>query len=32
MLHLEAEWLSKQNIFITDTILAEPGPQPGFKV
>jgi len=26
MLHLEAEWLSKQNILIADTILAEPGP------
>jgi len=26
MLHLEAEWPSKQNILITDTILAEPGP------
>jgi len=24
MLHLEAEWLSKQNILIADTILAEP--------
>jgi len=32
MLHLEAEWTSKQNILIADTILAEPGPQPGFKV
>jgi len=26
MLHLEAEWSSKQNILIADTILAEPGP------
>ena len=26
MLHLEAEWPSKQNILIPDTILAEPGP------
>jgi len=26
MLHLEAEWTSKQNILISDTILAEPGP------
>ena len=26
MLHLEAEWPSKQNILIADTILAEPGP------
>jgi len=26
MLHLEAEWTSKQNILIADTILAEPGP------
>jgi len=26
MLHLEAEWISKQNILIADTILAEPGP------
>jgi len=25
MLHLEADWPSKQNILITDTILAEPG-------
>jgi len=25
MLHLEAEWPSKQNIRIADTILAEPG-------
>jgi len=25
MLHLEAEWRSKQNILIADTILAEPG-------
>jgi len=25
MLHLEAEWTSKQNILIADTILAEPG-------
>jgi len=32
MLHLEAEWLSKQNILIADTILAEPGSQTGFKV
>jgi len=32
MLHLEAEWPSKQNILIAETILAEPGPQPGFKV
>jgi len=26
MLHLEAEWISKQNILIADTIWAEPGP------
>jgi len=26
MLHLEAEWPSKQNILIAGTILAEPGP------
>jgi len=26
VLHLEAEWPSKQNILIADTILAEPGP------
>jgi len=26
MLHLEAEWPSKSNILIADTILAEPGP------
>jgi len=26
MLHLEAEWISKQHILIADTILAEPGP------
>jgi len=26
MLHLEAEWSSKQNILIADTIWAEPGP------
>jgi len=32
MLHLEAEWPSKQNILIAETILAEPGPYPGFKV
>jgi len=32
MLHLEAKWSSKRNIIIADTILAEPGPQPGFKV
>jgi len=25
MLHLETKWLSKQNILITDTILAESG-------
>jgi len=25
MLHLEAEWPSKQNILIVETILAEPG-------
>jgi len=25
MLHLEAEWPSKQNILIADTILAKPG-------
>jgi len=25
MLHLKAEWPSKQNILIADTILAEPG-------
>jgi len=32
MLHLEAERPSKQNILTAETILAEPGPQPGFKV
>ena len=32
MLHLEAEWPSKENILIEDTILAESGLQPGFKV
>jgi len=32
MLHLEAKKPSKQNIPIADTILAEPGPYPGFKV
>jgi len=32
MLHLEAEWPSKQNILIADTIWAEPGLYPGFKV
>jgi len=26
ILHLEAEWPSKQNILIADTILAESGP------
>jgi len=26
MLNIEAEWTSKQNILIADTILAEPGP------
>jgi len=26
MLRLEAEWPSKPNILIADTILAEPGP------
>jgi len=26
MLHLEGEWLSRQNILIADTILAEPDP------
>jgi len=26
MLHLEAQWPSKQNILNADTILAEPGP------
>jgi len=26
MLHLEAEWSSKQNILIADKIFAEPGP------
>jgi len=26
MLHLEAEWPSKQKILIADTILAEPRP------
>jgi len=31
MLHLEAEWPSKQNILIAGIILAEPGPQQGFK-
>jgi len=32
MLHLEAEYTSKQSILIADTILAEPGPLPGFEV
>jgi len=32
MIHLEAERPSKQNILIADTILAKPGPRPGFKV
>jgi len=32
MLYLEAEWTSKQHILIAGTILAEPDPQPGFKV
>jgi len=32
MLHLEAEWSSKLNILIADTILAESDPQPGLKV
>ena len=32
MLHLEAEWPSKENILIEDTILVESGLQPGFKV
>jgi len=32
MLHLEAEWPSKQNILIAETILAEPGPSPVFQV
>ena len=31
MLHLEAEWPSKQNILIADTILEEPGPLPGLR-
>jgi len=26
MLHLEAEWRSKQNILMADTILTEQGP------
>jgi len=26
MLHLEADWPSKQNILIADTLLAESGP------
>jgi len=26
MLHFVAEWPSKQNVLIADTILAEPGP------
>jgi len=30
--NLEAEWTSKQNILIADTILAEPGPRPGFEI
>jgi len=30
MLHLEAEWPSKQNVIIADTTVAEPGPYPGF--
>jgi len=32
MLHREAECPTKQNILIANTILAEPGPYPGFKV
>jgi len=32
MLHPKAEWPSKQNILIADTILAEPGPYPGSYV
>jgi len=32
MLHLEVQWTSKQNIVIAETILAEPGPYPSFKV
>jgi len=32
MLHLEAERPSKQNFLTAETILAEPGPQQGFKV
>ena len=32
MLHLKAERPSKQDILIADTNLAEPGPQPGFKI
>jgi len=32
MLHLGAEWPSKQNVLIADTTLAELGPYPGFKV
>ena len=33
MLHLWAEWHSKENILTADTIFTEPRPQqPGFKV
>ena len=32
MLHLDAECPSKQNILNADTILTEPGSQPGFKI
>ena len=32
MLHLEAKWSSKQSILTADTILAESGSEPGFKV
>jgi len=32
MRHLQAEWPLKQNILIADTILAELGPKPRFKV
>jgi len=32
MLHLEAEWPSRQNILIVNTILSEQDPWPGFEV
>jgi len=30
-LHVKAEWTSKQNILIADTVLTGPGPYPGIK-